>query len=214
MALWLLAVINFLALLGWNPGTEEEFFELSDLIRSFNLGRVHKAGARFDPEKNMWFNQQHIQKMPLARWSKHCEEVLIEKGVSCDKNKLITAAESIQNRVVLTRDIWEEIKVFFKAPLQYEEKSVKKVWKDHTPLVLESVCEAFGGSWEDDTDSIKSMLMEVAKQHALGLGGVMAPLRICLVGSLKGPDLMVLAKQLGGEEVIKRIRAALVSLQE
>ncbi|MGB0199113.1 MAG: glutamate--tRNA ligase [Flavobacteriaceae bacterium] len=208
------AMTNFLALLGWNPGTEEEVFELGDLIKSFDLGRVHKAGARFDPEKNMWFNQQHIQKMPLSRWTKHCEEVLIEKGVSYDKNRLITASESIQSRVVLTRDIWEEIKVFFEAPLQYEEKSVKKAWKDHTPLVLESVCVAFARSWQDDAEAIKSKLVEVAKQHALGLGGVMAPLRVCLVGSLKGPDLMVLAKQLGSEEVIKRIRAALACLQE
>lgn len=206
------AVTNFLAFLGWNPGTEEEFFDLKDLITSFDLARVHKAGARFDPDKNRWFNQQHIQKLPVDDWVKYCEKVLLDKNVSFDKKTLPQMSALIQDRVVLTADIWEEIKVFFKAPEAYDEKSVKKVWKENTSDVMLSACGVFEGGVFTEADDIKRALVGVAEEHQIGLGGVMAPLRLCLVGSLKGPDLMMLIKLIGTNTAAERIRHALASL--
>jgi glutamyl-tRNA synthetase len=143
---------------------------------------------------------------------KYCERVLLEKNVSCDDKTLAEAAALIQDRVVLVNDIWEEIKVFFEAPGVYDEKSVKKVWKDNTSDVLMSVCGVFEGGAIKEAHDIKRALIGVAEQHKIGLWGVMAPLRLCLVGSLKGPDLMMLIKLIGTNTAAERIRHALASL--
>ena len=208
------AVINFLALLGWNDGSENEIFSLEELISLFDLKRVHLAGARFDPEKNKWFNQQHIQRLSLSDFSGLCKAVIENHGfVVNDENKLNSIALMIQPRVVLTTKLWQELNVFFERPKRYDEKALKKVWKAKTSSLLQAVAKAL--SRDDDTtlERLKDMLKGVAEGAGLGHSALMGPLRVAIVGSLSGPDLFKLINTLGTEEIIDRIDSALKAME-
>ena len=208
------AVINFLALLGWNDGSENEIFSLEELISLFDLKRVHLAGARFDPEKNKWFNQQHIQRLSLSDFSGLCKAVIENHGfVVNDENKLNSIALMIQPRVVLTTKLWQELNVFFERPKRYDEKALKKVWKAKTSSLLQAVAKAL--SRDDDTtlERLKDMLKGVAEGAGLGHSALMGPLRVAIVGSLSGPDLFKLINTLGAEEIIGRIDSALKAME-
>jgi glutamyl-tRNA synthetase len=208
------AVLNFLALLGWNDGGENEIFSLKELVSLFDLKRVHLAGARFDPEKNKWFNQQHIQRLSLFDFSRLCKAV-IEKHefVVNDENKLKSIALMIQPRVALTTELWQELNVFFERPKSYDEKALKKVWKEKTPDLLEAVAQALLRDGDAALEKVKNMLNGVAEGAGLGLGALMGPLRVVIVGSLSGPDLFSIINTLGVKEVINRIDSALEVLE-
>lgn len=208
------AVINFLALLGWNDGSEQEVFTLSEMISLFDLKKVHHAGARFDPEKNRWFNQQHIQRLSLDTFSNLCKSVVENHGFDVnDANQLTSMAKMIQPRVVLTTDIWNEISVFFKSPCEYDSAAIQKVWKEKTARLLGAVADRLSSAPELTPEELKGVLKEVAESAGLGLGAIMGPLRLVLVGSLTGPDLIALIKSLGVEEVSSRIRSALEAIK-
>ena len=208
------AVLNFLALLGWNDGGENEIFSLEELISSFDLERVHHAGARFDPEKNKWFNQQHIQRLSLSDFSRLCKDVIENHGFTVnDENKLKSIALMIQPRVVLTTELWQELNVFFERPKSYDEKALKKVWKEKTPSLLQAVAQALLRDGDTALEKLKNMLNGVAEGAGLGLGALMGPLRVVIVGSLSGPDLFSLIDTLGAEEVVDRIDSALKAIE-
>ncbi|MGB0306007.1 MAG: glutamate--tRNA ligase [Flavobacteriaceae bacterium] len=208
------AVLNFLALLGWNDGSEQEVFTLSEMISLFDLKKVHHAGARFDPEKNRWFNQQHIQRLSLDNFSDLCKSVVENQGFDVnDANKLTSMAKMIQPRVVLTTDIWNEISVFFECPCEYDSTAIQKVWKEKTARLLGAVADRLSSDRELTPEELKGVLKEVAESAGFGLGAIMGPLRLVLVGSLTGPDLIALIKTLGVEEVSSRIRSALDTIE-
>jgi glutamyl-tRNA synthetase len=208
------AVINFLALLGWNDGSENEIFSLEELISLFDLKRVHLAGARFDPEKNKWFNQQHIQRLPLSDFRELCKAVIENHGfVVNDENKLNSIALMIQPRVVLTTKLWQELNVFFERPKRYDEKALKKVWKGKTPSLLQAVANALSRDGDTTLEKLKNMLRGVAEDGGLGDRALMGPLRVAIVGSLSGPDLFSLINTLGAEEIIDRIDSALKAME-
>ena len=208
------AVLNFLALLGWNDGGENEIFSLEELISSFDLERVHHAGARFDPEKNKWFNQQHIQRLSLSNFSRLCKNVIENHGFTVnDENKLKSIALMIQPRVALTTELWQELNVFFERPKSYDEKALKKVWKEKTPDLLQAVAKTLSRDGDTTLEKLKNMLNGVAEDAGLGLGALMGPLRVVIVGSLSGPDLFSIINTLGTKEVINRIDLALEVLE-
>ena len=208
------AVLNFLALLGWNDGSEQEVFTLSEMISLFHLKKVHHAGARFDPEKNRWFNQQHIQRLSLDNFSDLCKSVVENQGFDVnDANKLTSMAKMIQPRVVLTTDIWNEISVFFEGPCEYDSTAIQKVWKEKTARLLGAVADRLSSDRELTPEELKGVLKEVAESAGFGLGAIMGPLRLVLVGSLTGPDLIALIKVLGEDEVAVRIRSALDTIE-
>lgn len=208
------AVLNFLALLGWNDGSENEIFSLEELVSLFDLKRIHLAGARFDPEKNKWFNQQHIQRLSLSDFSGLCKAVIENHGfVVNDENKLTSIALMIQPRVVLTTELWQELNIFFERPKGYDEKSLKKVWKEKTPSLLQAVAKRLSRDGDTTLEKLKNMLNGVAKGAGLGLGGLLGPLRVVIVGSLSGPDLFSIIETLGVKEVINRIDSALELLE-
>ena len=208
------AVLNFLALLGWNDGGENEIFSLEKLISSFDLERVHHAGARFDPEKNKWFNQQHIQRLSLSNFSRLCKNVIENHGFTVnDENKLKSIALMIQPRVALTTELWQELNVFFERPKSYDEKALKKVWKEKTPSLLQAVAQALLRDGDTALEKLKNMLNGVAEGAGLGVGALMGPLRVVIVGSLSGPDLFSIINTLGTKEVINRIDLALEVLE-
>jgi glutamyl-tRNA synthetase len=205
------AVLNFLAFLGWNPGTEKEVFSLEELISGFDLNNVNLAGARFDPEKNKWFNQQHIQRMGEKDFFALCHIAFEEKEIQLSPNKAQAIAQIIKPRIVLLTDIWEEGKLFFESPTFFDEESMKKVWKQGTGDLLEKVILKIKEGANLEPDSFKNTLKKIAKDSDVGLGALMGPLRLCLVGSLTGPDLLTLVHLLGEKTVVKRIRFRLDS---
>jgi glutamyl-tRNA synthetase len=208
------AVLNFLALLGWNDGSEQEVFSLSEMVSLFDLKKVHHAGARFDPQKNRWFNQQHIQRISLDNFSDLCKSVVENQGFDVnDANKLTSMAKMIQPRVVLTTDVWNEIKVFFEGPCEYDSTAIQKVWKEKTARLLGTVTDRLSSVRELTPEELKGVLKEVAESSGLGLGAIMGPLRLVLVGSLTGPDLIALVRVLGEDEVAVRIRSALETIE-
>jgi glutamyl-tRNA synthetase len=141
-----------------------------------------------------------------------CEKILESRGVNYDKNVLVSAAELIQNRVAFVHEIWDELNVFFEDPSTYDESSVKKAWKENTETVMESVVLGLEKTQLTDVNELKNLLSDIAEQQQIGMGTVMAPLRVCMVGSLKGPDLSKLILLVGAQTAIRRINLAISTL--
>lgn len=202
------AVINFLALLGWNDGTDQELFSLDELVEKFDLNRVHKAGAKFDPEKNKWFNHQYLQKQSDEELAKIFSCILNEKGVSVENNKLIKIVSSIKERANFVSDFWELSEYFFEAPTSYDEKAVKN-WKEETPALMKQVIEVIESIEDFTSSNIETILKDWMTTNEIGMGKVMQPLRLSLVGALKGPHLFDIIELIGKEETVKRILKAI-----
>ncbi|MDI1254708.1 MAG: glutamate--tRNA ligase [Flavobacterium sp.] len=201
------AVINFLALLGWNDGTDQELFSLEELAEKFDLGRVHKAGAKFDPEKNKWFNHQYLIKQDDDSLAKAFAPIVYEKGIDVDYTTLVRIVASIKERADFVADFWDLSDFFFVAPTSYDEKASKN-WKEDTSglmLQLVSVLENIE-NW--DTFAIESIVKEWMTANEIGMGKIMQPFRLSLVGALKGPHLFDIAELIGKEETVARLRAA------
>lgn len=202
------AFINMLALLGWNSGTEQEFFTMDELVESFDLSRVVKSGARFDPEKAKWFNRHYLQQKTAAELTQLFLPMLNEKGIVYDLLKLERVIESIKERCEFVKDIWDQGHFFFQAPESYDEKTVKTKWKADTNEKLQ-VLSAFLDTLNDwKATAIKDEFSAFMTQKEWGFGAVMVPIRLALVGSSSGPDLFEIFEMLGKEETIERIRKA------
>ena len=205
------AVINFLALLGWNDGTDQELFSLEELAEKFDLNRVHKAGAKFDPEKNKWFNHQYLQKQNEEELADIFSSILKEKGISVENYKLIKIVSSIKERANFVSDFWDLADYFFVAPSTYDEKASKN-WKEETPALMKQVIDVLE-SIEDFTSlNIETIVKDWMTTNEIGMGKVMQPLRLSLVGALKGPHLFDVIELIGKEETIKRLKKAITSL--
>ncbi len=206
------AVINFLALLGWNDGTDQELFSLDELVEKFDLNRVHKAGAKFDPEKNKWFNHQYLQKQS--------DEELVDLFISDLKRRDFSFVEmtnrpfmsqivsSIKERANFVSDFWELADYFFVAPTSYDEKASKN-WKEETPVLMKQVLEVLESINDFTSLNIETILKDWMTTNEIGMGKVMQPLRLSLVGALKGPHLFDIIELIGKEETVKRILKAI-----
>jgi len=205
------AVINFLALLGWNDGTDQELFTLEELAKKFDLNRVHKAGAKFDPEKNKWFNHQYLQKQSDEELAEIFRSILKEKGISVENNKLIKIVSSIKERANFVSDFWELADYFFVEPSTYDEKATKN-WKEETPALMKQVIEVLESIEDFTSVNIETILKDWMTINEIGMGKVMQPLRLSMVGALKGPHLFDIIELIGKEETIKRLKKAITSL--
>lgn len=203
------AFINMLALLGWNPGTEQEIFTKEELAQIFSLERVVKSGSRFDPEKARWFNRQYFLQKSDTELAALFKPVLAEKGIVADDEKVKTVVSEIRERCEFVKDLWEQGSFFFTAPQQYDEQTVKKRWKEETPVQLSAISEVFGSVQNWEAASIKESFSSFMNEKGWNFGAVMNPLRLCLVGGNMGPDLFKICEILGKEETIKRIRTAI-----
>ena len=206
------AVVNFLAFLGWNPGTEQELFTLDELTSTFSLERVNKSGARFDPEKTRWYNQQWLQRKSDAELAELFESVLSDKEFSSteqDVGYVTTVVSLIKERASFVQDFWDLADFFFEAPTSYPEKAVKKQWKEDTPNILGKVGELLAGLDDFSTSHIEKTVKDWIGNQELSFGKVMPPLRLVIVGDLKGPDLFVTMELLGKEECVNRIHRAI-----
>ncbi len=211
------AFINMLALLGWNPGDEREIFTIDELIDAFDLSHINKSGARFDPGKARWIQQQHFQRLPKAEMLEYVLPVLEEKtGLHLRGKKMREYVEKVlemvRERLVFPADIWEWASFFFEAPKTFNPKAVKKQWKSQTPEMLSGLRNVLANIDPWEAGHIKEKVGAWIQEKELGFGKVLQPLRIALTGDLKGPDLFQTTELLGRDEVLKRIDFALEKL--
>ena len=204
------AVVNFLALLGWNDGTEQELFSLEELAAKFDLNRVHKAGAKFDPEKNKWFNHQYLQMQSDEDLAKAFSTILVEKGISTtiDVTKIVSL---IKERANFVSEFWELSDYFFVSPVSYDEKAAKN-WKEETPGLMQQLISVLENVGEFSSHNIETIVKNWMIENEIGMGKVMQPFRLSLVGALKGPHLFDIVEVIGKEETIKRLEKAIASL--
>ena len=203
------AVVNFLALLGWNDGTEKEIFSLEELISKFDLNRIHKAGAKFDPDKNKWFNHQYLQLENDDNLAEAFEKILVEKNIntSLDIKRIVSL---VKERADFVNDFWELSNYFFEAPTTYDEKASKN-WKEDTSDILKRVIIEINKITDFASLNIETILIEWMTINEIGMGEVMQPLRLSLVGALKGPHLFDIIEIIGKAETIKRIDKAIAN---
>ena len=206
------AFINLLALLGWNPGTEQEFFTLKELSDLFSLDRVVKSGSRFDPEKAKWFNKHYFQQKSVEELSALFSPILREKEVIAPSEKVNKVVAEIKERCEFVSDLWEQSSYFFEAPESYDEKTIKKRWKEDTPEKLKAIAGLFESISEWNAEAIKEAFSSFMNEKEWGFGVIMNPLRLSLVGGNIGPDLFVICELLGKDETINRINTALKTI--
>lgn len=204
------AVVNFLALLGWNPGTDQELFSMEELINLFSIDRVSKSGARFNYEKGIWFNHEYLIKKSDEEVASLFLPILKEKGYDCDMKRLTYIVSLIKERINFPADLWEQANFFFEAPTEYDEKSLKKRWKPESPQYLTELCEVLNGleDFSKVEENEKYVLDWVASKE-YHLGTMMNSFRITLVGAAKGPHIFNIIDILGKEETLSRVRRAL-----
>jgi len=205
------AVINFLALLGWNPGNDQELFTLDELVQLFDLERVHKAGAKFDPEKNKWFNHQYFGRQDNAVLAKELSHHLIEKGINRPIETVTEIVGLVKERASFASELWNLSDFFFVAPTAYDEKAAKN-WKPETVEVMTKLTDVLENILDFSSSHIESVVKAWMEENGIGMGKVMQPLRLSLVGSLKGPHLFDIIAIIGKEETISRINNAITAL--
>jgi glutamyl-tRNA synthetase len=203
------AFLNILAFLGWNPGTEQEIFSKEELINEFSLENVGKAGARFDPEKAKWYNQQYLKSKPDNELADSYSRILKQKNVTATKEYLVKVIGLIKERVCFVHEFWEQSYYFFKAPDDYDSNALKKFWKDDTPDIIVKISELLQKASPFTSSAIENIVKEYTENAGIGFGKVMNPLRILIVGSNFGPHLFDVMELLGREEVLKRIENGL-----
>ena len=206
------AVINFLAMLGWNPGTEQELFSLEELVQSFSLERVNKSGARFDIEKTKWYNHQYLQNKSNATLAELYSPILTQKEVPSDfldASYIEKVVGLIKERANFVSDFWELSNYFFLAPKTYAEKPAKKQWKEDTSTILKQVAEVLEKVSDFTSVNTEAAVKEWITENELGFGKVMGPLRITIVGDLKGPHLFDILAMVGKEASLERVAKAL-----
>jgi glutamyl-tRNA synthetase len=200
------AFINILAMLGWNPGTEQEIFTMQELIDSFSFDRVSKSGAKFDTDKAKWYNHQFIQQTIDEELVKHLQTFIREKGHVIPDEKILQLLPLVKERAHLIPDLWDQMQFFFVRPGSYDEQLLKKRWKPDTSPTLLEIADLIEKSGKESADELSSLVKEFIDDKQLNMGGVMLPLRIALVGSASGPDLFVIMEKLRVSEVAERIR--------
>ena len=206
------AVVNFLAFLGWNPGTEQEIFSLEELVEAFDLKRVNKAGARFDPEKIKWFNHHYMQQQSntvLAESFKSQYDALND----IDINYIALVVGLIKERATFISDFWDLSFYFFQAPKQYDEKAVKKAFKEDTPDVMTQLLDLISAIDEYTSKNLQITIKSWITSNEMGFGKIMMPLRLALVGALQGPDVFEIMFLIGKTETVSRIKTMINKLK-
>ena len=207
------AVINFLALLGWNPGNDQEIMSMDELISLFKLEKCSKSGAKFDFEKGKWFNHQYIQQTDNKIIAESFNKDIIANGITTTPQKVEQVVSYMKSRVNFINELWPLCSFFWIAPTEYDAKAVQKRWKPETPKMMKEIKEILL-QWNDfdNPDTTEEYVKQWCEKQSYGLGNVMNPFRLMLVGELKGPHMFEVTAVLGKEETIRRIDVALEKL--
>ena len=211
------AVINFLALLGWNPGDDSEIMSMDELCHKFSLDHCSKAGAKFDFEKGKWFNHKYLQETPDAQLAEMFKPVLEQNGVNPTDytDEYITRAVSlVKGRINFVSDLWDQAKFFFKAPDTYEEKSVKKRWSDETPRIMAELIEVLKSLTDFSSAAAEKTVLDWIVEKGYHMGNVMNAFRLTVVGECKGPHMFDITELIGREETIRRIQAGIDNIKK
>ncbi|MCB2197074.1 MAG: glutamate--tRNA ligase [Bacteroidetes bacterium] len=208
------AFVNMLALLGWNPGTEKEILSMRDLISSFDIEKVHKSGAKFDHEKAKWFNHKYLSSRSDEKLARLYQEILRDKGIKVEDSYAISVVKLIKERVTFVSEFWDQSYFFFQAPTEYDAKVVKKRWKEQTPEILSELKEQFEKLENFDHTTLEKAVQDFLEGKEFGMGQVMNPLRLTLVGAGIGPGVLDIAELLGKEETLKRIQAGIDNIKK
>jgi glutamyl-tRNA synthetase len=203
------AFINMLSFLGWNPGTTQEIFSMEGLIDAFSLERVGKAGAKFDFDKTRWFNQQYLRSKSKEELAQDLQIILKENGVEAEDNFVETVCEQLKERATFVKDMWEEGKYYFAAPTSYDEKTIRKKWKEDTPKYVSELKDKLSVLSDFSSENIEVEFKDYLEENELGMGRLLPAFRVCLTGLGMGPSLFDIASLLGKEETIKRMETAL-----
>ena len=203
------AFINMLAFLGWNPGTSQELFSLEELCNAFSLERVGKSGAKFDFDKTKWFNQQYLRLKSKKDLSKELQIILKENGVNKDDEYVEKVCHQLTERAVFVKDMWEEGRYYFSPPSSYDEKTIRKKWKEDTPNFLSEFKNRIESISDFSSENIEAEFKSYLEEKELGMGKLLPAFRVSLTGIGTGPSLFDIASLLGKEETIKRIETAL-----
>jgi len=205
------AFINMLAFLGWNPGTEKEIFSLEELVEAFSLERVSKAGAKFDPEKTKWFQQQYLR----STSDSHLAEIISESSeINISKEKLESICALMKERATFPKDILEDGSYLLSAPNSYDEKMISKKWKPNTHEIMSDWKMILDQLESFDADTIESSFKEFLSSNELGFGAVLLPFRILVTGVGAGPGMFDIAAYLGKDEVLSRMNKGLNYIAE
>ena len=200
------AFINMLALLGWNPGTEQEIFSMEELIEAFSFEHCTKSGARFNVDKTKWFNHEYLLKKDKEEvGEEYLQWLETEKGIKADRDYVVKVAGLVKDRVNFVKELWDQSFFFFEAPTSYDEVTVKKRWKENSPELMRMAKELINGIEDFSAENIEKVLNEWITSNELGMGPVMNGLRLMLVGAGKGPHIHEILELIGKEEAVKRI---------
>lgn len=200
---------NFLAMLGWSPGNNEEFFSLDDLIEKFSISRIGKAGTKFDIEKAKWFNQHYLRQKSNAELSQFLIEDLKKEGLEYDEEKLNDIIELVKERLIFPSDLFDESRSCFERPLNYDPNVVEKKWDMDAKRAIKQFAENLENLNDFKADKIKQLYYDTTAEMGIKMGKVMPALRLAVTGAGMGPDLMVLLEILGKKELIARLNLAL-----
>lgn len=207
------AFVNLLALLGWNPGTEQELMTMDELVALFSLERVNKSGARFDPEKAKWFNQQYLRRHSDAGLATLFTPVLASKGIDAQTATVEKIVALVKDRVNFVNELWDQSWFFFTAPQTYDEGMVKKRWKPESGALISQLAEKLTALPHFTTEALDAAVNEFLVEKQVGMGAVMTVLRLAVIGSGMGPHLTEVIALIGPDEFARRIKNAVTTLQ-
>lgn len=206
------AVVNFLALLGWNPGTEQELFTLDELVQAFDIHKCSKAGARFDYQKGIWFNHEYMLKKSNEEVANLFAPIVANNGVDETMERITKVVAMMKDRVNFVKELWPLCSFFFIAPTEYDEKTVKKRWKTDSAKVMSELADVLEGIDDFSVEGQEPVVMKWVEEKGYKLGDVMNAFRLTLVGIGKGPGMFDISAFLGKEETLKRLRKAIEAL--
>ncbi len=206
------AVVNFLALLGWNPGTEQEMFSLEELVKAFDITKCSKSGAKFDYKKGMWFNHEYILQKSDDEIAKLFAPIVANNGIDTTKERITQVVHMMKDRVSFVQELWDLCSFFFIAPTSYDEKTTKKRWKEYSAQQMTELADVLEGIEDFTVEGQEPIVMKWVEEKAYKLGDVMNAFRLTLVGEGKGPGMFDISAFLGKEETLDRMRKAIKTL--
>lgn len=207
------AVVNFLALLGWNPGTEQELFSLDELVRAFDITKCSKSGAKFDYQKGMWFNHEYILRKSNEEIADLFAPIVANNGVDESMDRIRTVTGLMKDRVSFVRELWELCSFFFLPPTGYDEKTVRKRWKEYSAQQMSELAVVLEGIADFSVGGQEPVVLRWVEEKGYKLGDVMNAFRLALVGIGKGPGMFDISAFLGKEETLRRLRRAIEVLK-
>ena len=207
------AVVNMLALMGWNPGTEQEIMSMDELIKLFNVEHISKNGAKFNLDKAKWFQHEYFQMLSDEEVADHLEAQLKEHGISADRAYIVKVAGMMKERITFPSELWDTCSYFFQAPTEYNEKDVAKRWTPDMHIHMAKVIEILNTVPFEHDAIHKALLDDYIAANGLNTGKVMNSLRIAVVGRTVGPDMITLILMLGKDETIRRVERAIEKLK-